>query len=83
MYWGMREYAQICLRKDGKSERRKVRFLCLCFNKIYDLKEHEAVFLKRQNLFFSIVGGSISFVFLFWTKYFYNQDFKFAITFGG
>ena len=58
----MREYAQICLRKDGNSERRKVRFLCLCFNRVYDLKEHEAVFLKRQNLFFSIVGGSISFV---------------------
>ena len=59
----MREYAQICLRKDGKSERRKVRFLCLCFKKIYDLKEHEAAFLKRQNLFFSIVAGSIAVVF--------------------
>ena len=32
----------------------------------YSLKEHEAVFLKRQNLyFFSIATGSISFVFHF------------------
>ena len=29
------------------------------------MKEHEAVFLKRQNLVFSIAAGSISFVFCF------------------
>ena len=29
----------------------------------YNLKEYEAVFFKRQNLTFSIVAGSISFVF--------------------
>lgn len=83
MYQGMREYAQICLRKDGNSEKRKVRFLCLCFNKIYDLKEHEAVFLKQQNLFFFYRRWKYFICFLFWIKYFYNQDFKFAITFGG
>ena len=31
----------------------------------YSLKEHEANFLKRQNLIFSITAGSISFVFCF------------------
>ena len=31
----------------------------------YNLKEHEAVFLKRQNLFLFIVGGSSWFVFYF------------------
>ena len=31
----------------------------------YSLKEHEAVFLKRQNLIFSIAAGCISFVFCF------------------
>ena len=34
----------------------------------YSLKEHESVFLKRQNLIFSEVPGSILFVFLFQTK---------------
>ena len=29
----------------------------------HSLKEHEAVFLKRQNLIFSIAAGSILFVF--------------------
>ena len=29
------------------------------FNKVYSLKEHEAIFLKRQNLVYSIVAGSI------------------------
>ena len=33
------------------------------FNEVYSLKENEAVFLKRKNWIFSIVGGSISFVF--------------------
>ena len=31
----------------------------------YILKEHEDVFLKRQNLFFSLAAESISFVFCF------------------
>ena len=31
----------------------------------YSLKDHEAVFLKRRNLIFSIAAGSISFVFCF------------------
>ena len=31
----------------------------------YSLRKHEAAFLKRQNLIFSIVAGSISFVFCF------------------
>ena len=31
----------------------------------YGRKEHEAVFLKRQNLIFSIAAGNISFVFCF------------------
>ena len=31
------------------------------FNRVYSLKEHEAVFFKRQNLIFYIVAGSISF----------------------
>ena len=30
-----------------------------CLNEIYSPKELKAVFLKRQNLFFSIVAGSI------------------------
>ena len=29
------------------------------FNEAYSLKEHKAVFLKKQNLFFSLVAGSI------------------------
>ena len=29
------------------------------FIEVYSLKEHKAVFLKRQNLIFSIVAGSI------------------------
>ena len=29
------------------------------FNKVYTLKEYEVVFLKRQNLIFSTVAGSI------------------------
>ena len=28
-------------------------------NEVYSLKEHDAVFLKRENLIFSIVAGSI------------------------
>ena len=35
------------------------------FNKIYSLKEHKAIFLKKQNLIFSLVAGSICFVFCF------------------
>ena len=31
----------------------------------YSLKEHETVFLKKQNLTFSLAAGSISFVFCF------------------
>ena len=31
------------------------------FTEVYSLKEHETVFLKRQNLDFSIVAGSIWF----------------------
>ena len=34
-----------------------------CFNEDYSLKEHEAVFLKRQNLIFSVVAGNIWFAF--------------------
>ena len=37
----------------------------------YSLEEHEAAFLKRQNLFFSTVTGSIWFTFwlnIFWSK---------------
>lgn len=51
------------------------------FNKDFSLKEHEAVFWKRQNLIFSIMAGSIGFSF-FQTKYFYKQDLKFVVTFG-
>ena len=40
-----------------------ISFLLECmvtyFNEVWNLKEHEAVFLKRQNLIFIIVGGSI------------------------
>ena len=35
------------------------------FNKIYSLKEHKAIFLKKQNLIFYLVAGSICFVFCF------------------
>ena len=34
------------------------------FNEVCNLEEHEAVFLKGQNLIFSIGAGSIWFVFL-------------------
>ena len=44
-------------------QRRKVRFLWLCFSEVYSLKEHEAVFLKRKKLIFSVVAGSIWSVF--------------------
>ena len=46
-----------------------VVILCLlervvtCFKEHLSLKGYEAVFLKRQNLFFSVVVGSIRFVF--------------------
>ena len=29
------------------------------FNEVYNLKEYEAVFLRRQNLIFSIAAGRI------------------------
>ena len=51
--------------------------------KVYCLKEHEAVFLKKQNLILSRVAGSIWFVFWFQTTYFYKQDLKFPVIFGG
>ena len=35
------------------------KILNTCFNEDYSLKEHEAVFLKRQNLIFSVVAGNI------------------------
>ena len=35
------------------------------FNEFYSLKEHEAVFLKRQKLIFSVVAGCIWFAFCF------------------
>ena len=47
----------------------------------YSLKEDEAVFLKRQNLIISRVAESISFFFLFLTKYFSRKDLKFVVTF--
>ena len=50
--------------------------VCIYFN-VYtklevSLKNCEAVFLKRQNLIFSVVAGSIWFTFCFKTKYFYK-----------
>ena len=39
------------------------KILNTCFNEDYSLKEHEAVFLKRQNLIFSVVAGNIWFAF--------------------
>ena len=43
-----------------------LEFLVTCyFNKVYIVKKHEAVFLKRQNSIFSIVAGSVWFVFCF------------------
>ena len=35
------------------------KILNTCFNEDYSLKEHEAVFLKRQNLIFSVVARNI------------------------
>ena len=38
----------------------ELEYLFTYFNEVYSLKEHGAVFLKRQNLiFFSIVAESI------------------------
>ena len=42
-----------------------VEYVETYFNKVYSLKEHEAVFLKKQNVTFSAVAGSIWFVFYF------------------
>ena len=39
------------------------KILNTCFNEDYSLKEHEAVFLKRQNLIFSVVARNIWFAF--------------------
>ena len=48
------------------------------------MKEHEAVFSKRQNSIFSIVAGSIwFFYFYFVLVWIFLQVFKFAVTFGG
>ena len=47
------------------------------FNEVYSLKENEAVFLKRKNWIFSIVGGSISFVFFVLNKTFLQVRFQF------
>ena len=55
----MPEYARICLITCG------YLFECLQESRGYSLKEHEAVFLKRQNLIFSITAVSILFVFCF------------------
>ena len=46
------------------------------FRRIFNLKEHEAVFLKRQNLMFSIVAGSNWFVFCFRLKIFLSRILK-------
>ena len=57
----MCEYAYICL--NGFCLLVLIVILCLLecmvayFNKVHHLKEHEVVFLKRQNLIFSIVAG--------------------------
>ena len=40
------------------------------------MKEYEAVFLKRQNLIFSIVAGSIGFNFSFRLNIFRIKDFR-------
>ena len=47
------------------------------------MNEHKTVFLKRQNLIFSLVAGSICFAFWFLTKHFYKQDLEFPVTLGG
>ena len=39
--------------------------IVIYLNKVYSLKEHEAVFLRRQNLIYSVVAGSTWFVFCF------------------
>ena len=64
----MPEYARICM--NIPSACLLISACCHCnplsiyFNKVYSLKEHEAVFLKRQNFIFSVVAGSISFFFV-------------------
>ena len=57
-------------------------FECLQETEGYSLKEHEAVFLKKQNLIFYIAAGSISFVFCFSLNV-YTSKFKFAADFWG
>ena len=49
-----------------------LEYVATYFKGVYSLKEHGAIFLKKQNLTFSIVVGSIWFAFWFQTKYFHK-----------
>ena len=63
----MSKYARICMNIPNAclliSRCSHGKTLNTCFNEDYSLKEHEAVFLKRQNLIFSVVAGNIWFAF--------------------
>ena len=47
----------------------------------YSLKEHEAVFWKRQHLIFWIAAGSITFIFCIRLNNLYKQDLNFQLLF--
>ena len=47
----------------------------------YSLKEHEAVFWKRQHLIFCIAAGSITFIFCIRLNNLYKQDLNFQLLF--
>ena len=86
--WNMCEYAQICLNLPEWLLFVAIIIPCLfeCvvtyFNPVYSLKEHKAVFLKRENLIFSIVAGSICLFFYFRLNTFPSKISNFLLPFG-